>query len=136
MLDVRCRRVYEQASPDDGLRVLVDRVWPRGMAREQVRADHWLTDIAPSAELRTWFGHDRARWTEFRRRYFAELDARPQVVAMLLAEAASGRVTLLFISARYRAQPGGRVAGLPHRPAASGRGGLSVGKHHAIRHTP
>lgn len=96
MIDIRCRRVYEPASPDDGPRVLVDRVWPRGMTKDQVRADHWLKDAAPSAALRTWFGHDRARWAEFRRRYFAELDANPQAVALLLAAAAEGRVTLLF----------------------------------------
>lgn len=96
MAEFRCKRVYEPAGPDDGLRVLVDRVWPRGMTKAQVKADLWLKAVAPGAALRTWFGHDRTRWEEFRRRYFAELDAEPQSVAMLLSEAAKGRVTLLF----------------------------------------
>ena len=96
MAEFRCKRVYEPAGPEDGLRVLVDRVWPRGMTKAQVKADLWLKAVAPSAALRTRFGHDRTRWEEFRRRYFDELDAEPQSVAMLLSDAAKGRVTLLF----------------------------------------
>lgn len=94
--DIRTKRVYEQADPQDGFRVLVDRVWPRGMAKEQVQADLWLKDIAPSTVLRKWFGHDRSKWEEFKRRFWVELDAQPEAAAQLLAAAAKGRLTLLF----------------------------------------
>ena len=83
-------------SPDDGFRVLVDRVWPRGMTKERVRADWWLKDVAPSTGLRKWFGHDRAKWAEFKHRYIAELKANPEAVAVLLDKTAKGRLTLLF----------------------------------------
>jgi uncharacterized protein YeaO (DUF488 family) len=96
MTDIRTKRVYEPAKPHDGLRVLVDRVWPRGMTKEQVQADLWLKDVAPGAALRKWFGHDRSKWEAFKRRYFLELDAQPEAVARLLDEAAKGRLTLLF----------------------------------------
>lgn len=95
-MDIRCKRVYQAAQPDDGLRVLVDRIWPRGMTREQVQADQWLKEIAPSSSLRRWFGHDRGRWDEFRPRYLLELDAHPERVEPLRADAAQGRVTLLY----------------------------------------
>ena len=94
--DIRTKRVYEQADPQDGFRVLVDRVWPRGMTKEQVQADLWLKDIAPSTALRKWFGHDRSKWEEFKRRFWVELDAEPEAAAQLLAAAAKGRLTLLF----------------------------------------
>ncbi|HWP02875.1 MAG TPA: DUF488 domain-containing protein [Gemmatimonadaceae bacterium] len=96
MTDIRTKRVYEPATPHDGFRVLVDRVWPRGMTKEQVQADLWLKDVAPSTALRKWFGHDRAKWEAFKRRYFSELDARPEAVARLLDRAEKGRLTLLF----------------------------------------
>ncbi|MPY47874.1 DUF488 domain-containing protein [Streptomyces acidicola] len=67
------RRVYEETSPQDGKRVLVDRVWPRGMRKEDAHLDEWLRDVAPSTELRKWYSHEPSRFTEFRRRYFAEL---------------------------------------------------------------
>jgi uncharacterized protein YeaO (DUF488 family) len=94
--DIRTKRVYEPASPDDGFRVLVDRVWPRGMTKEQVMADLWLKEVAPSKALRKWFGHDRSKWEEFKGRYFSELDAEPAAVARLLDEAGEGCLTLLF----------------------------------------
>ena len=96
MMDIRTKRVYEPANPHDGLRVLVDRVWPRGMTKEQAQADLWLKDVAPSTALRKWFGHDRSQWEAFKSRYFLELDAKPEAVARLLDEAAQGRLTLLF----------------------------------------
>ncbi len=96
MVDIRVRRVYDPPTAEDGLRVLVDRVWPRGMSKEKVRAHTWCQEIAPSAALRKWFGHDRTRWEEFKRRYFVELDAQGEAVARLAAEAAKGRLTLLF----------------------------------------
>lgn len=119
MHEHQCRRVYEPPAPDDGLRVLVDRVWPRGMTKARVQADLWLKDIAPSSALRTWFGHERSRWGEFRRRYFIELDARPETMAMLLAEAMKGRVTLLY-SARD-AECNQAVALMDYLLARSGR---------------
>nr|CBH32111.1 hypothetical protein [Streptomyces albaduncus] len=70
---IACRRVYEETSPQEGKRVLVDRVWPRGMRKEDARLDEWLRDVAPSSELRKWYGHEPSRFTEFRRRYLEEL---------------------------------------------------------------
>jgi uncharacterized protein YeaO (DUF488 family) len=70
---ITCRRVYEEPATDDGKRILVDRLWPRGMSKDEVRLDEWLRDIAPSTELRHWYAHQPDRFTEFRRRYLAEL---------------------------------------------------------------
>ncbi|GHJ26699.1 hypothetical protein TPA0910_11320 [Streptomyces hygroscopicus subsp. sporocinereus] len=70
---ITCRRVYEDTSPKDGRRVLVDRVWPRGMRKEDAHLDEWLRDVAPSSDLRKWYAHEPSRFTEFRRRYLAEL---------------------------------------------------------------
>jgi len=94
------KRIYDPVE-DDGVRVLVDRVWPRGMSTERVRADAWLKDVAPSTALRRWFGHAPAQWEEFKRRYFSELDSRPDAVARLLQLGNHGTLTLLF-SARDR----------------------------------
>ena len=71
--DIRVHRIYDDASPEDGARVLVDRVWPRGLRKDAARLDEWAKDVAPSAELRTWYRHDPAKFEEFRRRYLAEL---------------------------------------------------------------
>ncbi|HWR90431.1 MAG TPA: DUF488 family protein [Dissulfurispiraceae bacterium] len=95
-MDIATKRVYDPPDRHDGFRVLVDRVWPRGMTKEQVQADLWLKDVAPSTALRMWFGHDPSKWEEFKKRYFAELDAHPEAVAGLLGAAAKGRLTLLF----------------------------------------
>ncbi|HLH13024.1 MAG TPA: DUF488 domain-containing protein [Methylovirgula sp.] len=93
--DIRIKRVYEPAEHGDGARVLVDRVWPRGVSKEEAALRLWLKDVAPSTKLRQWFGHDPARWEEFRRRYFAEL-AHNDSLGELIALAKSGRVTLLY----------------------------------------
>ena len=74
MDELRIKRVYEEAAQDDGFRVLVDRVWPRGVSRQKANIDVWMKSVAPSTELRKWFGHDRERWDEFKSRYFDELD--------------------------------------------------------------
>ncbi len=95
-MTIRVKRVYEPAAPDDGYRFLVDRLWPRGVKREALSLDGWLKDVAPSDELRRWFGHDPARWDEFQRRYFAELDGKPQTWQPILEVAQRGNVTLLF----------------------------------------
>jgi uncharacterized protein YeaO (DUF488 family) len=80
---LQVKRVYEQPSPTDGMRVLVDRLWPRGLSRAKVSADLWLRDAAPSAALRRWYGHDRSRWGEFRRKYRKELSRQPEVLELL-----------------------------------------------------
>jgi uncharacterized protein YeaO (DUF488 family) len=91
------RRVYEDPVPADGARVLVDRVWPRGLRKDAARLDEWAKDVAPSTDLRTWYHHDPAKFDEFRRRYAAELTAPPAraALARLRALATSGPVTLL-----------------------------------------
>ncbi|MGH2446557.1 MAG: DUF488 domain-containing protein [Candidatus Limnocylindria bacterium] len=98
MPDVRLQRAYEDPGPDDGYRVLVDRVWPRGRTKAQLRLDRWARDVAPSTELRRWFGHDPARWEEFRARYRAEL-AQPtpsSIIDELVELARRGRLTIVF----------------------------------------
>jgi len=92
----RIKRAYEAPSPDDGQRVLVDRLWPRGVRKEALKLDLWLKEIAPSTGLREWFDHDPAKWVEFKRRYAAELDANPDAVAKLRAMMATGPVTLIY----------------------------------------
>lgn len=90
------KRVYEPAADGDGLRVLVDRLWPRGLKKEDAAVDLWLKEIAPSAGLRKWFGHDPKKWAEFRRRYRAELGERQDEIATLRERGGCGRVTLLY----------------------------------------
>ncbi|AIV38305.1 DUF488 family protein [Streptomyces sp. R1] len=94
---VGCRRIYEEATPEDGRRVLVDRLWPRGMSKEKAGLDEWLRDVAPSTDLRRWYHHDPQRYDEFRRRYFAELEDSEHEAAVrrLRDMAAHGKVTLL-----------------------------------------
>jgi uncharacterized protein YeaO (DUF488 family) len=89
-------RVHDAAAAGPGRRFLVDRLWPRGVRKESLALDGWLRDVAPSAELRRWFGHDVDRWPEFRRRYLAELRAAPDAVRPLLDAAGDGDVTLLY----------------------------------------
>jgi uncharacterized protein YeaO (DUF488 family) len=95
-MEIGLKRAYEMPAEEDGFRVLVDRVWPRGRSREALRLDAWLKEIAPSGELRKWFSHDPQRWEEFKRRYFAELDRCREGVEELLSRAQKGRVTLVF----------------------------------------
>ncbi|MFK4799814.1 DUF488 domain-containing protein [Streptomyces sp. MPA0124] len=97
---VGCRRIYEEATPEDGRRVLVDRLWPRGMSKEKAGLDEWLRDVAPSTDLRRWYHHDPQRYDEFRRRYFAELEDSEHEAAVrrLRDMAAHGKVTLLTAS--------------------------------------
>ncbi len=90
------KRVWDPPSPRDGRRILVDRLWPRGLSRERARIDEWVRDLAPSDRLRKWFGHDPARWAEFRERYRQELQAQPDAVRALARRAARGRITLVF----------------------------------------
>ncbi|MEV0569536.1 DUF488 family protein [Dactylosporangium sp. NPDC050588] len=95
--DITYRRIYEESSPGDGRRVLVDRVWPRGMRKADAQLDEWLRDVAPSTELRRWYGHEPSRFDEFRRRYLTELrePGRRQAADHLRDVAAHDKVTLL-----------------------------------------
>jgi uncharacterized protein YeaO (DUF488 family) len=93
---IRTRRVYDPPEPGDGTRFLVERLWPRGMKKEELAMDGWLKDAAPSDELRRWFSHDPAKWDEFRRRYYAELEGKPDVLQPLREAARQGNVTLLY----------------------------------------
>jgi len=93
---LRVKRVYEAPTRSDGCRVLVDRVWPRGLSREAAKLDAWIKDVAPSAELRNWFDHDPSRWAGFKRKYFRELEQRDEAIEQLLKTCSRGTLTLLF----------------------------------------
>ena len=95
-MSIRLKRVYEPFAKADGLRILVDRLWPRGVTKVAAHIDVWCKDAAPSPALRTWFGHDPARWNEFRERYFIELQAQTGAVAELRALAATQPVTFVY----------------------------------------
>ena len=92
---LQLKRVYEQPSPADGMRVLVDRLWPRGLSRQKVCADLWLRDAAPSTELRRWYGHDRSRWADFRQKYRKELSRQPEMLELLQDLRRRSAVTLM-----------------------------------------
>jgi uncharacterized protein YeaO (DUF488 family) len=96
LTNVRLKRAYEPATPDDGWRVLIDRLWPRGISRERAQLDEWEKQLAPSAELRQWFGHEPARFDEFRRRYMDELHGQRPRLAALRRRAHAGTVTLVY----------------------------------------
>lgn len=101
-MPLQVKRVYETPEASDGLRVLVDRLWPRGLSKTRAQVDLWLKELAPSAELRRWFQHEPAKWDEFRRRYFAELDEQPEAGAQLVIRAHEQIVTLLYGSKEER----------------------------------
>jgi uncharacterized protein YeaO (DUF488 family) len=93
---IRIRRAYDPPTGDDGFRVLVDRLWPRGLRKAEAEVDLWLRDIAPSSELRRWFDHEHSKWQGFRRRYAKELEAKQDVLRFLRAKSRNGNVTLVF----------------------------------------
>jgi uncharacterized protein YeaO (DUF488 family) len=93
---IKLKRVYEGAAASDGNRFLVDRIWPRGVKKDQLALDGWLKDVAPSDGLRRWFGHDTRKWREFCRRYFAELHDKPETWAPILEKGRKSTVTLLY----------------------------------------
>jgi uncharacterized protein YeaO (DUF488 family) len=93
---VKLKRAYEPVAADDGMRVLIDRLWPRGVKKADAAIDQWVKDIAPSTVLRKWFGHDPSRWAEFRRRYAVEVHRHPEQVSELRALARQGQITLVF----------------------------------------
>ena len=92
----KLKRAYELPSPEDGYRVLVERLWPRGVTRQRAALDLWLKDLAPSPELRKWFDHDPLKWAEFRRRYAEELGQKPDLLDLLLQKESEGPVTLVY----------------------------------------
>ncbi|KAB8123114.1 DUF488 domain-containing protein [Komagataeibacter medellinensis] len=96
MSDIRIKRIYDPPTPDDGIRVLVDRLWPRGLRKSDVSMDYWLKDVAPSTELRRWFGHDPAHWAAFQISYRQELSRGSVELSQLSALADKERVTLLY----------------------------------------
>jgi uncharacterized protein YeaO (DUF488 family) len=102
------KRVYEPPAKDDGTRILVDRIWPRGLSKQRAAVDEWIKDIAPTTALRSWFGHDPQRWPEFRDRYFKELRSNTELVARLVSLIADEPATLLF--AAHEAQRNNAVA--------------------------
>lgn len=95
---IALKRVYDPASPGDGVRFLVERLWPRGLAKEKLRVDAWLKEVAPTTELRKWFSHDPDKWSRFRARYFRELDAASEAWRPILSAARRGTVTLVYSS--------------------------------------
>jgi len=95
-MSVQIKRVYAEPSPEDGKRILIDRLWPRGLTKEKARIDIWLKDIAPSSGLREWFGHDPEKWSEFQQRYRKELEANEAIVSQLRKELQAGPATLVY----------------------------------------
>jgi uncharacterized protein YeaO (DUF488 family) len=93
---IKLKRVYEDPSPKDGFRVLVERLWPRGLTKERAAVDLWLKDVAPSPELRKWFGHDPARWEQFQVRYRHELQEKKDAIQLLKHKGKEGTVTLVY----------------------------------------
>ena len=101
-MKIRIKRVYEEPVKQDGVRILVDRLWPRGLTKEKAKIDFWPKSLAPSTELRLWYDHDPAKWDEFKTRYFAELEKNPEIVQELLTRARRGPVTFLYSSKEER----------------------------------
>jgi uncharacterized protein YeaO (DUF488 family) len=95
-MNIRIKRVYEEPDTEDGKRILVDRLWPRGLTKEKAKVDLWLKDVAPSTELRKWFAHDAAKWTEFQTRYREELKGNKDQLSLLKQEAVKGTITLVY----------------------------------------
>ena len=93
---IKVKRIYDQPSSDDGKRILIDRLWPRGIKKEEAPMDEWLKDIAPSNILRKWFGHDSSHWGEFKKKYARELRSHRDLVERLKEEARHGTITLLY----------------------------------------
>lgn len=95
-MTINIKRVYEEQSSDDGQRILIDRLWPRGLTKEKAKIDLWLKEIAPSTQLRQWFGHDPNKWNEFQKRYRAELEKNKEIVSELVTQLKKGKTTLVY----------------------------------------
>jgi uncharacterized protein YeaO (DUF488 family) len=99
---LKIKRVYDPPSKDDGKRILIDRLWPRGLRKKDAQIDDWIKEISPSNELRKWYGHDPAKWGEFKKRYFSELHGQPERIEEIVNASRKGTVTLLFGSKEER----------------------------------
>ncbi len=97
-MPILLKRVYEKPSPEDGKRFLIERLWPRGLKKEEAKIDEWWKDIAPSPELRKWFAHDPSKWSEFKKRYRKELETKHDIVLKLAEECRKSKVTFVFAS--------------------------------------
>jgi uncharacterized protein YeaO (DUF488 family) len=95
---IKIKRIYDAATLDDGIRILVDRLWPRGLSKEKAKVDLWLKEIAPSNELRKWYAHDPRKWDEFKKKYFRDLDMKRELVNQIVQKMKEGDVTLLYSS--------------------------------------
>jgi uncharacterized protein YeaO (DUF488 family) len=95
---IKLKRAYDRVSPTDGTRLLVERLWPRGLSKDKLKLDGWIREVAPTTELRKWFGHDPAKWRQFRIRYFRELDSQSESWRSILSQARRGTVTLVYSS--------------------------------------
>ena len=121
---IQLKRAYEKPHRSDGFRVLIDRVWPRGVRKEDLKLDEWLRSLAPSTELRQWFGHDPGKWDQFRKRYFRELAAHPEEIQRLRAKMREGPLTIVFGSREERFNNAAALKEyLEARPARTRRSG-------------
>jgi len=121
---IQLKRAYEKPHRSDGFRVLIDRVWPRGVRKEDLKLDEWLRSLAPSTELRQWFGHDPEKWEQFRKRYFRELAAHPEEIQRLRAKMREGPLTIVFGSREERFNNAAALKEyLEARPARTRRSG-------------
>jgi uncharacterized protein YeaO (DUF488 family) len=94
--NIKLKRAYDTPAPEDGMRILVDRLWPRGLSKQRAAIDQWMKDLSPSTKLRQWFGHDPSRWDEFRRRYATEVHQHPELLDQLRSLARKGQITLVY----------------------------------------
>lgn len=101
-MKIKIKRAYENPSDNDGYRILVDRLWPRGISKGKAKIEFWPKELAPSTELRQWYGHDPEKWAEFKSRYFAELDSKPELVRELLDYVRKGTATFVYSSKEQR----------------------------------
>ena len=95
---IKIKRIYDTPKPDDGIRILVDRLWPRGLSKEKARVDLWLKEISPTNELRKWYAHDPKKWAEFKKKYFKDLDMKRELVNQIVQKMKEGDVSLLYSS--------------------------------------
>ncbi len=116
------KRVYEPSVPEDGTRILVDRLWPRGITKAKAAVDVWLKEVAPSPELRKWFSHDDTKWEEFRERYWDELEHNPSSVQRIIEMSSRGNITLIFSTRDPEHNSAAILREYLLRPASSGQG--------------
>lgn len=97
-MNIKIKRVYDEPAPDDGYRILVDRLWPRGISKEKGKIDYWAKEISPSHELRKWYAHDHSKWEEFKQKYFSEMNQNQEALTEFREKTSIGTVTFLFSS--------------------------------------